>query len=97
MNSDQPLAPKTKLSLREVVWRTFSEADERYIDLVRVGYAVTLATALVLAGWSVLQGNAFSMTDFGTGIALVLFGGGAGIGIRGRLEDGPTNAKDDTP
>lgn len=89
--STQGIAPRHKMTLKEVIWRTFSEADERYLDLVRVGYAITLFTALGLAAWSVVQGHAFSMTDFGTGIALILFGGGAGIGVRARLEDGPTN------
>lgn len=76
---------------QRLLWLTFCESDERYLDLVRVGYAVTLAVALGLAVWAVARGEVFSMTDFGTGIAIILFGGGAGIGIRGRLEDGPTN------
>lgn len=95
MSKDEQVSPKKKLSLKEVIWRTFSEADERYLDLVRIGYAITLVTALGLATWAVFQGQTFSMVDFGTGIAIVLFGGGAGIGIRARLEDGPTNEKEE--
>lgn len=79
--------------LKRALWLTFCEADERYLDLVRVGYATTLAVALGLAIWAVARGQEFDMVDFGTGVAIILFGGGAGIGIRGRLEDGPSNEK----
>lgn len=80
--------------LKNFFWKLFCEADEQYPDLVRIGYALTLVCALGYAGWATLiNGQDFSMTDFGTGISLILFGGGAGIGIRGRLEDGPTNKK----
>lgn len=75
-------------TIKRLLWNTFSESDNSYIDLVRVGYALTLVSALGYQAYAVATGKDFSMTDFGTGISLILFGGGAGIGIRGRLEDG---------
>lgn len=90
-NKHQPVAPRTKLNLKEVLWRTFSEADERYLDLVRVMYALTILSGLGYQLVSVLRDQQFDMTVFGTGMAAILFGGGAAIGLRGRLEDGPTN------
>lgn len=73
---------------KKVVWLTFTESNERYLDLTRIGYALVLTAALVYAGWSVIvDKKEFSMTDFGTGICLILFGGGAGIGIRTKLEE----------
>ena len=74
-------------TFKRLIWNTFSEADNTYIDLVRVGYAVTLASALIYQGYSVFTGKDFSMMDFGTGVSLILFGGGAGIGIRAKWED----------
>lgn len=76
-----------KRKLKNIIWQTFSEADERYLDLVRIGYVLVLLGALIFQIYSIYKGNSFSMTDFGTGISLILFGGGAGIGIRAKLED----------
>lgn len=75
-------------TIKRLLWNTFSEADNTYIDLVRVGYALTLFCALAYQGYAVCTGKDFSMLDFGSGISLILFGGGAGIGIRAKLEDG---------
>lgn len=75
--------------IKDFFWKLFCEADEQYPDLVRIAYALTIFCALGYAGWATLvNSQEFSMTDFGTGISLILFGGGAAIGIRGRLEDG---------
>lgn len=79
--------------IKELLWNTFSETDQNYLDLVRIGYALTLLFALGLQVYSIYKNQNFSMVDFGTGISLILFGGGAGIGIRGRLEDGKSNDK----
>lgn len=76
-----------KRKIKNIIWQTFSEADERYLDLVRIGYVLVLLGALIFQIYSIYKGNSFSMTDFGTGISLILFGGGAGIGIRAKLED----------
>lgn len=76
-------------TIKRVIWNTFSETDNTYIDLVRVGYALTLFCALAYQGYAVVANDKdFSMLDFGSGISLILFGGGAGIGIRAKLEDG---------
>lgn len=75
-------------TIKKLLWNTFSETDNTYLDLVRVGYAVTLFCALLYQGYTVATGKDFSMLDFGSGISLILFGGGAGIGIRAKLEDG---------
>lgn len=75
-------------TFKRLLWNTFSEADNTYIDLVRVGYALTLSAALIYQAYAVFTGKDFSMVDFGTGVSLILFGGGAGIGIRAKLEDG---------
>jgi hypothetical protein len=85
-------------TIQRIVWNTFSESDNKYLDLARIGYAVTLLAALAFQGWSVYEKpESFSMVDFGTGITLILFGGGAGIGIRAKLEDGTPKAKETNP
>lgn len=79
--------------IKNFLWKLFCEADEEYPDLVRITYALTVSAAIGMQFWAVVVNKQeFSMTDFST-IAAILFGGGAAIGIRGRLEDGPTNAK----
>lgn len=72
---------------KKIVWQTFCEADEKYLDLTRIGYVLVLLGALVFQIYAIFKGNSFTMTDFGTGISIILFGGGAGIGIRAKLED----------
>ena len=84
-----------KHKLFRIIWQTFSESDEKYIDISRVAYVIVLFCALLFAGWAVFKNKQeFSMTDFGTGISLILFGGGAGIGIRAKLEDGTKKDQD---
>lgn len=85
------------MNLRTVLWRTFSEADERYLDLFRVGYAGGVLVFLALAIWAMATGQAWDPVAFGGGFGAVLLLGGAGVGIRGRLEDGPTNDADPNP
>jgi len=81
-------------AIQRILWNTFSESDNKYLDLARIGYALTLFAALAFQGWSVYaKDDPFSMVDFGTGITLILFGGGAGIGIRAKLEDGTPKQK----
>lgn len=84
---------------RRIIWLTFCEADQRYIDLFRVAYALGLLTFLILSIWAGWRGEAWDPMAFGTGLGGLLIGGGAGVGLRGRLEDGKTNdlKNDDQP
>lgn len=83
------------MTLKTILWRTFSETDERYLDLFRVGYAAGVAVFLGLSVWAMASGQDWDPVDFGAGFGAVLLLGGAGVGIRGRLEDGPTNESPD--
>lgn len=74
-----------------VLWRTFSEADERFLDVFRVGYALGVLSFLALSFYAVASGQAWDPVAFGAGFGTVLALGGAGVGLRGRLEDGPSN------
>lgn len=78
-------------NLRKVLWLTFSETDHRFLDLFRVGYAIGLATFLTLSIASSIRGEVWDPVAFGTGLGGLLVLGGAGVGLRGRLEDGKTN------
>lgn len=73
---------------KRAFWLTFSEADERYVDLFRVGYALGVFTFLGLALWAGFRAEAWDPVAFGTGFGAVLLLGGAGVGLRGKLEDG---------
>lgn len=79
-------------SFKQVVWLSFSEADERFLDLFRVGYALGLVCFLVFSGYSIFfQDVNFTPMEWAGGFATLLFGSGVAVGARGRLEDGPTN------
>lgn len=75
-------------SFREVIWLSFAEADDRYLDLFRVGYVLGLLAFIVLACWGAYRGEPWDPVGFGTGFGAILFGGGVGVGLRGRFEDG---------
>lgn len=83
-------------TLRQVVWQTFSEADDQFIDLFRVGYALGLVAFLGFSAYDLIfKGGSFNPMEWAGGFASILFGGGAAVGIRGRLEDGPSNHLED--
>ena len=84
-----------KRSLSTVLWMAFAEADNRYLDLFRVGYVLGLLGFLVLACAAAWRGEPWDPVAFGMGFGSILFGGGVGVGLRGRLEDGKSN--DDCP
>lgn len=71
-----------------VVWLTFSEADERYLDIVRILLALSVLAILGIALHQELRGEAVPLLELGGALAGLLFGGGAAIGARARLEDG---------
>lgn len=53
----------------------------------RVYWCLAAATQVGLTIWSVIaQGNAFSSTDFGTGMGLILAAGGVGVWITRKSE-----------
>jgi len=71
-----------------VMWLTFSEADERYLDLIRILLALSVLTILSLAIHQEARGESVDLLALGGAIGGLLFGGGAAIGTRARLEDG---------
>lgn len=87
---------KTLNKIARILWLTFCEVDEKFLDLFRIGYALVLITGLSLTVYSVVSANQeFDLVAFGTGLGAILFGGGVGVGLRGRFEDGPTNDKEE--
>lgn len=83
-------------TFRQVVWQTFSETDDQFLDLFRVGYALGLLSFLALSAYDLFfKGGSFDPMEWAGGFATILFGGGAAVGIRGRLEDGPSNHLED--
>lgn len=88
--------------MTDVLWKSFAETDERYLDLFRVGYALGMLVFLGLQTYAVIWlDQAFDPVAFGAGFGALLFGSGIGVGVRGRLEDGPspvyTGPKDPEP
>lgn len=60
-----------------------ADADSRVYDLVRVGTALSLVIGLGLTVYTVaFRGDMFDLTAFGTGIGLILAGGGGAMALR---------------
>lgn len=79
------------MKIRRILWLTFCEADQKFLDLFRVGYALGLLTFLTLAVLAAARSEPWDPVAFGSGLGGLLVLGGAGVGLRGRLEDGKTN------
>lgn len=75
--------------MRQIIWRSFAEADERFLDLFRVGYALGIVAFIVFSGYHLFNGGGFDPMNWGTGFGAILFGGGLGVGLRAKNEDGP--------
>lgn len=71
-----------------IFWNIFSEADERFLDLVRILLALSVLTILGLAIHQEARGESVDLLALGGALGGLLFGGGAAIGARARLEDG---------
>lgn len=64
--------------------------DGESYDVIRVGMILSGAALIFLAGWDVIVHRAaFDALQFGTGVAAILFGGGAGIGAKRKDEPDP--------
>lgn len=88
--------------IKNFFWFLICEADERYPDLTRVGLLLALLSSLCLAFWSVFYlSKDISFVDLCTGLSAILFGGGASVGLRAKLEDGtifkPKARDEDSP
>ena len=84
-------------TVKDFFWKLICEADERYPDITRIGLLVSLTSVLFMAAYSVFWlAKDLNFSEICTGITTLLFGGGAGIGMRAKLEDG-TGANNDRP
>lgn len=79
---------RRKRKISEVIWKSFAEVDDRYLDLFRVGYALGITCYLGLSIAAAFNLQPWDPVAFGTGFGAILFGGGVGVGLRGKFEDG---------
>lgn len=75
--------------IKNFFWFLICEADEKYPDLTRIGLLIALLSTISIAIYSVFfLAQSISFADLCAGLSALLFGGGASIGIRAKLEDG---------
>jgi len=60
--------------------------DGKTYDNIRVGILVGVIAYIGCTGWYLWDDNTFDFIGFGTGLAAILAGGGAGIGIKAKTE-----------
>lgn len=64
----------------------FTARDGKTYDIGRFLWAISVLTFLMLNSCDLLINHHFSSIDFGTGLGLVLAGGGAALGLKKKTE-----------
>ena len=55
-------------------------------DVIRVLLVISVIFFFLFSGWHLLYDHIFSAMDFGTGLAAIFTGAGAGIGFKAKTE-----------
>lgn len=79
--------------MRKICKMLFTGKDNKTFDIARVLWAVSTITFLGISILAVIQHQSWNAMDFGAGISAILFGGGAGIGLKAHSE--PDDDDDD--
>ena len=68
-----------------------TESDGRTWDVFRIAFFVGILAFLAFAAWSVFKTGTFDMTSFGMGFSSMFAAGGAGVGVKSKLEGPATD------
>jgi hypothetical protein len=68
-----------------------TEADGRTWDVFRIAFMFGVLSFLAFAAWAVFKTGTFDMTSFGAGFSAMFAAGGAGVGVKSKLEGPATD------
>jgi hypothetical protein len=72
--------------IRKFFRHSLTEADNQTFDVVRVSFFLSVISAISFAGYALWKSGTFDVMSFATGLAALIGGGGAGIGVRSKME-----------
>jgi hypothetical protein len=81
--------------MRKFIKNLLTEADGRTWDVFRIAFLFGVLSFLTFAAWAVFQTGAFDMTSFGMGFSSMFAAGGAGVGVKSKLEGPATDVQKD--
>jgi hypothetical protein len=73
-------------ALQNFLKHLFTGKDNETFDVARVLWAVGVLFFLGLSTYDMLKGHDFRPMDWGTGLGLVLAGGGTGVAVKSKTE-----------
>ena len=74
------------MSIKEMILNTFTGKDNITIDMGRVLWCVGVFVYFGLSIYDIYIGHTFDPAAWGTGLGLVLAGGGAAIALKAKTE-----------
>jgi len=77
--------------MKKFIVNLLTEADGRTWDLFRVSFSAAFLGFLGFSSWSVYQTGTFDPVAYGTGFAALFAAGGAGVGLKSKLEGPATD------
>lgn len=80
-------------STKKFLVHCLTEVDNTTFDITRVALALGVLTFLALAVYHEISTGQFDMSNFGLGYGSLLGAGGAGVGIKSKME-GPAASPD---
>ncbi len=78
---------KSSISLiRKFFRHSLTESDNETFDIVRVSFFLSVVSAIAFTGYALWKSGVFDVFAFSTGLGALLGGGGAGMGVRAKME-----------
>lgn len=74
--------------MKKLIKDILTGIDGESYDNVRVYMLLGVLTYVGCTVWHLYDENVFEFVNFGTGLAAILAGGGAGIGLKAKTEPG---------
>lgn len=80
-----------------VVYKSFTGADNKSLDIGRILWAQGIYLYFVLSLWSLYNGHLFTPMDWASGFGIALAAGGAALGLKAHAEPRPKRNSEDSP
>jgi hypothetical protein len=83
------------MKFKDLIFHTFTGADNKTIDIGRILWAMSVVSFLVMGFYGIWKGQVMDYLAFGTGIAAVMAAGGAALGMKANSEPKPESKPGD--
>jgi len=81
------------MGIFQLIKQSFTGADNKSIDIGRVLWAMSVVSFLTMGFYGIWKGQVMDYLAFGTGVAGILAGGGAALGMKAKTEPKPGDSE----